>query len=161
MYSLDEDIYPIAFNQMQEFECGNDTMSNYLKQSAYHNHITYEENTTLVFRNGVLVGYFTLKMDTIDIPDMSFRATELTRIAVDIEYQTGGIGVTIMDYIKFLVNQLNVRYITTNALLEYLDWYMNRGFSVLSDEDIEDDSPTVYMYTDLYDEDAVDRYFDE
>ncbi|MDM5370461.1 GNAT family N-acetyltransferase [Bacillus bombysepticus] len=164
MYILDHSTYVAMFQQMQQFDCRNDSMSNYLKQSAYCNHIEYEENTTLVLKDGRLLGYFTLKMDTIDLDIEGvepLRTLEIKRLAVDKRFQQTGNGVIITHYIDTLTKQANIRYITTNALSEYSEWYMNRGFSLLVEEDIENDSPTLYMYKDLYDEEAVDRYYEE
>lgn len=161
MYILDEGTHEVFFEKIQQFDCRNDTMSNYLKQSAYCNHIEFEENTTLTLRDGELVGYFTLKMETIDLPSYSYPTLEIRRLAVGRDYQSSGIGVIITDYIDQVAKQFNIRYLTVDALSEYKEWYMNRGFSILSEEDIITESPTIYMYKDLYDEALVDDYFEE
>ncbi|MGG1146918.1 GNAT family N-acetyltransferase [Bacillus wiedmannii] len=161
MYILEPATHVALFEAIQEFNCNNDSMSNYLKQSAYCNHIEFEENTTVVLKNGDIVGYFTLKMDMIELPEHSFKALELARLAVDRRYQNKGIGVIIASYIEEVAKQSNNRFITVDALSEYKEWYMNRGFFILSEEDIITESPVIYMYKDLYDEALVDDYYDQ
>ncbi|MEI5919526.1 GNAT family N-acetyltransferase [Bacillus cereus] len=153
--------YKEYYQQIKGFNCKNESMNNYLKQSACCNHILFEENTSIVFYEDELIAYFTLKNDMIIFPSAQIAALEISRLAVDQSYQSKGVGKNIIDYIDMIAIQTNLRYITVNALLEKRIWYMNKGFNILSEEDIKQDSITVYMYKDLYDEEEVERFFDE
>lgn len=62
-----------------------------------------------------------------------------------------------------VAHTVNERYITLEALIERYDWYLKRGFiPLIEDEAIQANyDGLVFMMADLYDEELVDKYFDE
>jgi GNAT superfamily N-acetyltransferase len=165
-------IKPIELKDMeaiQNFDCNNASMNNFLKQEAYYYHIAREASTSLVYLNSQLVAYFTLTRSELNIESDEFEeithktSLDLARLAVQKEYQKNGIGTYIIDEIKKIGYMINERFITTDALYEYWKWYKKRGFEYLIEDEIKSDNNRglVYMIMDLYDERLLDEYFDE
>lgn len=148
------------FDKIQEFNCRNDTMSNYLKQSAYYNFAGYEENTTLVMFYEDLIGYFTLKMGEVNISDVFYPALEIRRLAIETTYQNRNTGGMVIEYIEDIAKQVNVRFIKLEGLKEYQKWYEKQGFELINSDDSINKVPTVSMYKDLHDERLLERYLE-
>lgn len=68
-----------------------------------------------------------------------------------------------LNMILDIANTVNERFITLEALIERYDWYVNRGFIPLIEEEATSSNPEglVLMMIDLYDEALVDNYFTE
>lgn len=165
-------IKPIELKDMeaiQNFDCNNTSMNNFLKQEAYYYHIAREASTSLVYLNSQLVAYFTLTRSELNIESEEFEeithktCLDLARLAVQKEYQEKGIGTYIINEIKKIGYMINERFITTDALYEYWDWYEKRGFDYLIEDEIDPNNNRglVYMIMDLYDEHLLDEYFNE
>lgn len=132
------------YSQYRVFNCGNSSMDNFLKHSAYFSTISKEAATSLVFYNDKLVGYFTLQRHETrkfeELDQMSFLYIE--RIAVSKEYQRIGFGEYILNEILKIARMTNERLIFLDALIEKLKWYETRHFikaieeeAILSNED--------------------------
>lgn len=159
---LTRENYERYIKEIHDFNGGdNFAISEYIRDEAYFNHITYKESTALVFRRGDLVGYFSLRVGSIDFPQESFPVLEVVRLATDEEHQREGIGTTILDYISNVATMSCIRYITLEALSEKKIWYMNRGFISLSEEEIETDFSYCYMCKDMYRDVLVEEYMEK
>lgn len=86
----------------------------------------------------------------------------LARLAVAKEFQSLGVGTYIINKIKEIAYMTNEKYIKTDAVFERWEWYRDRGFiSVIEDEtDPEKTTGFVYMIVDLFDEKLVDDFCD-
>ncbi|MET1249976.1 GNAT family N-acetyltransferase [Sporolactobacillus sp. STCC-11] len=159
------------FNQ---FDCDNTSLNSFLKRQAFFEHIDFKSRTQLVYRDSNLLAYFTLKeskieLDTTDTEDEEDSASEnlerhsldIYRLAVDNKFKNSGIGSSIMKYIVTLAKTVNKRYITLDAIYEYWKWYHKRGFEVASEDQVTNNETTIYMLMDLYDQDMIEKHYDE
>ncbi|MGG1339189.1 GNAT family N-acetyltransferase [Bacillus thuringiensis] len=160
MVMLDEDMYELWFEEIQKFNCSNDSMSNYLKQSAYYNYAEYEENTTLVIFDEWVFGYFTLKMGEIHLSNKCKPALEIKRLAIQNKEQNKNLGSMVIEYIEGIARQVNVRFIKLDGLKEYEGWYQKQGFKIIESNDLGNYTPTISMYKDLYDERLTEEYLE-
>lgn len=139
-------------------------MDRFLVDEAYIAHIEREASTTVVFYEGKLIGYFTLKRSMIRIEGIeeNIHALDLARLAVAEQYQGKGFGTYIINYIKQIAYLTNERFIQTDAVFERWPWYKDRGFEPVIEEELDPktNSDFVYMIMDLYDEQLVKEYFD-
>lgn len=155
------------YPQIQNFKCGNTSIENFLKQEAYYLTITKECSTTLVFNQSELVGFFSLRKSTLQVEVagelIDFPCLDIARIATSRSFQEKGYGTKILNRIFEIANTVNERYITLEALIERYDWYVKRGFiSLIDKEALQANSEgLVFMMADLYDEELVDKYFEE
>lgn len=155
------------FNQIQHFQCGNTCIGNFLKQEAYYLTITKECSTTLVFDQNELIGFFSLRKSSLSVEIageiIDFSCLDIARIATLNTVQKRGYGSAMLNMIFNIANTVNERFITLEALIERYDWYINRGFMPLIEEEEKNSNPEglVFMMVDLYDEALVDKYFDE
>jgi ribosomal protein S18 acetylase RimI-like enzyme len=151
---------------LQEFNCGNGSLNNFLKNEAYIAGILREASTSLVFYNKELVGYFTLKRTKLKIEGISEldedTSLDISRLAISHELQGSGIGTYVLDEIIKTAYRINERFITLDSVHEYWTWYRKNGFEYLIEEEVDKSSPSslVYMILDLYDEDLVEEYFE-
>jgi predicted N-acetyltransferase YhbS len=152
----------------KKFRCGNGSMDLFLETEAYPSHIERESSTTLVYDNNELIGYYTLRhinlsnlLPALD-PSEDQQVLDIARLAVKSEYQGQGIGKTIVETIIQMAIQLNERFIMLDALKEKWTWYKKHfEFDYLFLEDLECNSKIVTMIADLYDEDLVNKYYDD
>lgn len=155
------------FTQIQNFKCGNTSIENFLKQEAYYLTITKECSTTLVFDQSKLIGFFSLRKSTLNVEIageiIEFPCLDIARIATSNTIQKRGYGTAIVCKIFDIASTVNERFITLEALIERYDWYVNRGFAPLIEEEAVhiNREGLVFMMVDLYDEALVDRYFEE
>jgi len=159
-------ISDIDYLNYKNFFCGNSSMDNFLKESAYYLTITKQAATSLVWLENEVVGYFTLqnhqlKID-IPIPEL-IGSTHLyiERIAIRKDLQKSGIGTFILNYILEISSEINERFIFIDALIEKVEWYEHRHFeSLIGDEKSKSNKDgLVFMYLDLYNDSLVDSYF--
>ncbi|OJD95899.1 MULTISPECIES: GNAT family N-acetyltransferase [Bacillus cereus group] len=149
-------------DQINKFGVGNDfAMSDYLQNDAYFNYITFKESVVLVFEDGNLVAYVTVRPELLEFEkdelnifeeeeeETVFQTLEVLRIATDEKQQKRGIGTKVMDYISHVARISNIRYITLHAVSEKKYWYMERGFFSLSKEEIVTGFSYCYMYKDI------------
>lgn len=151
-------------DQVHEFKCGNGSMESFLKLEAYPSHIMREASTTLVFYEDKLAAYFTLHRSSIHVEHNSENTTidalALARLAVASEFQNLGMGTYIIRKIKEIAYMINEKYIKTDAVFERWEWYRDRGFIPVIEDEIDPEKTPgfVYMVVDLYDDKLVQEY---
>ncbi|WP_151778754.1 GNAT family N-acetyltransferase [Acinetobacter bereziniae] len=130
----------------QEFNCERDELNKFLIEDAFDYHDYGLTNTTLVFYNDELVGFFSLSSDKIiltnsekselalngEFPITYFPAVKVTKLAVDKKYARKGFGTIILELIVGVIyNQhIAVRFITLDAINspEVIKFYESNGF---------------------------------
>ena len=73
---------------------------------------------------------------------------KIGRLAVSHDYKGNSIGTAILDYIKeWFVdnNRTGCKFITVDAYRQSLKFYENNGFKYFTDEDIKEDTRTMYF----------------
>jgi GNAT superfamily N-acetyltransferase len=159
-------IKDVDYKQYRDFSCGNSSMDNFLKESAYYLTITKKAATSLVWLNDEIVGYFTLQTHQFktDIPISELNDSKhlyIERIATREDLQGRGIGTFILNYILELSSEINERLIFLDALIEKVEWYEHRHFENIINEEKIKSNPDglVFMYLDSYDDSLIDSYF--
>lgn len=161
------------------FTCGNSSIdtkifNSYaltLLQHAYAYQVTVD---------GIIVGYYMLKLRRIDLencpidnedisdyyvePCKECFSINIEYIAVATVYQHNGIGKAMIAHIiktaQLFSQSIPVRLLTLSALTEKYDWYAEIGFLPFSNLNLNNDSPTIEMYMDLLiAKDKLDEYF--
>lgn len=168
-YTLTQKIISIDdLAHLKKFKCGNGSMDLFLAVESYPSHIERESSTTVVYINDKLVGYYTLRhiklssLLTTITPEEDRDVLDIARLAVDIQLQGKYIGTAIMENILKMAVQLNERFIVLDALKEKWSWYAKKfDFEPLFESDIEGSGELVTMLIDLYDQDLIERYYDE
>ncbi|MPM60961.1 hypothetical protein SDC9_107815 [bioreactor metagenome] len=138
-------------------------MDNFLKHDALLANIQREATTTIVIDGEDCIAYFTIKEDFIEIEvdegkKEKISCLELARLAVSAEKQNCGIGSAVLAYVKNLAFAANAKYITTQALLEKVDWYNKHGFEEY-DKLGSGEQATSYMIMDLYDGEMEEEFY--
>ena len=130
--------------------------------------------TYLMEDEGAPVAYFSLANDRIGIEDFHdttsynrfrrkrfvnskrikhYPAVKICRLGVDISRQFAGVGTKLMNFIKLFFlddNKTGCRYITVDAHIDAVPFYMKNGFELLQDIQIgESSDSTVLMFYDL------------
>ena len=143
-------------------------MDSFLQYEAYISFLEREASTTLPYYYNELVAYFTLQRSQLEIQldgtvHQNSDALNLARLAVDNNFQGHGIGTYIIEHIKEIAYRVNERFIQTDAVHEKWEWYQARGFDYVAEDEIKTSNTDglVYMLMDLYDEDLIDKFFDE
>jgi GNAT superfamily N-acetyltransferase len=80
----------------------------------------------------------------------SYPAIKIGRLAIDLNFQSRGLGTSIMDFIKAMIlndNRYGCRYITVDAYRQSLKYYEKNDFHCLTSTDANED--TLLMYFDL------------
>ena len=120
------------------------------------------------------IAYFSLANDRIGIEDFHdttsynrfrrkrfvnskrikhYPAVKICRLGVDVRRQYAGVGTKIMNFIKFFFlddNKTGCRYITVDAHIDAVPFYMKNGFELLRDIQITESlDSTVLMFYDL------------
>jgi len=78
----------------------------------------------------------------------SYPAVKIGRLAVSADYQKNHFGTAILDYIKeWFVdnNRTGCKFITVDAYRQSLKFYENNGFKYFTNEDINEDTRTMYF----------------
>jgi hypothetical protein len=165
--------------KLKKFKCCDGQMEHFLVKEAYYYHIIGEGVTKLVINSDTseIIGYYTLKCDSIKIEDLEMRedsiyipCIEISRIAVVANLQRGSAGIHIgthlMGYIinsvtKNIASQTGCRFITLHAIKDKAQWY-NRdfGFEQIEDEKSIGCGKTVYMCLDITDKTKVNEYIE-
>lgn len=151
--------------QVQEFKCDNGSMESFLKIEAYpKSYIERSQYYLSVLRKSI-GGLFYIASITYqhhNLENTTKDALALARLAVAKEFQSLGVGTYIINKIKEIAYMTNEKYIKTDAVFERWEWYRDRGFiSVIEDEtDPEKTTGFVYMIVDLFDEKLVDDFCD-
>ncbi|KAB2951925.1 GNAT family N-acetyltransferase [Heliorestis acidaminivorans] len=144
-------------------DCGNESINQYLRTTALYDFYAKHRSTSVVYRGTDMVGFFTLSRDTIKIVNRQVMIVHY--LAVSDTVQKLGIGREIVEKIIYLAHVTNERYIFLEALkdddLRLISWYQDRGFFVVDRSYLENPSMvTVWMCLDLFDEESLNRLFD-
>ena len=73
---------------------------------------------------------------------------KIGRLAVSADYQKNHFGTAILDYLKeWFVdnNRTGCKFITVDAYRQSLKFYENNGFKYFTNEDINEDTRTMYF----------------
>jgi GNAT superfamily N-acetyltransferase len=149
---------------LKKFKCGNQSMEDFLSHDSYYYHLTREASTSLVFFNGELIAYYTIKHTPLKIfdKDQMDISLDIARLAVSKNYQSKGVGTFIVDKIIKTAIEVNKRYIIVDSLYEKWEWYKNNfGFDYLIEDDVLNERIVVSMIIDTYDQELIDKFFDE
>ena len=149
-------------DDVDSFNCGNNSINDYLKTKSLYDSLYREGSTTLAFDNSELVGFCTLSR--VNISQIDTEALLIQYLAVSSDKQDTGIGSTIIEYIVDVSLTTNERYIFLEALkddeLELIGWYKRRGFIITDEDELEDSTKSkVWMYMDLLDEESLEMIF--
>ena len=130
--------------------------------------------TYLMEDEGSPIAYFSLANDRIGIEDFHdttsynrfrrkrfvnskrikhYPAVKICRLGVDLSRQHTGVGTKLMNFIKLFFlddNKTGCRYITVDAHIDAVSFYMKNGFELLQDIQITESlDSTVLMFYDL------------
>lgn len=144
----------IDSEKISNFDCGNDGLNSYLKESAKSDSKLGINKTTLFFnRENELVGYYSLQSayfqvkehfdakllkeyptDDFTHREVNFPSIQINNFAVDKRFQRKGIGSKMMFklfysiYISVISSNLGVSLITLDSLPDVEDFYRHFGF---------------------------------
>lgn len=90
-------------HELDEFDCGVDSLNDYLKRRAASDQSSEKSRTYVVCRGNTVVGYFTLSAASIEAQDATIRAAKgqgaqpvpavlIGRLAVDLTERGRGVG---------------------------------------------------------------------
>jgi len=152
------------------FDCGDSDLNEFLLEDAKLFLEKRIANTYILEDEGRIAAYFCLLNDKVsrqevtnshwkDIKDSfpenkrfrSYPTIKIGRFAVALAYHGQHIGSTLMDHLKlFLKNEVSrsaFRYITVDAYLSAVPFYIKNGFVALTKK--EEDEHTRLMYFDM------------
>ena len=148
------------------FDCGDDDLNEFLKEDAFHYQKGKIAVTYLCFYMNVLVGYYSLSNDAIEIKgkakkildklkkrQRTYPTIKIGRLGIDNKFQRKRIGTMLIDVVvgTALVHSNNVgcRYINVDAYNQpdAIAFYNNNNFRMIKSKIKED--KTVLMYRDL------------
>ena len=161
---------------VKEFDCGDKDLNDFILNRAtlfdkYRLSVSYACSDA---ESGQLLAYCSLANDKVAVTDFkdkteynrfrkkqgfpnekrlkSYPAVKLCRLGVDKRAKGHQIGTTVLDYIKsmfFFENKAGCRFLTVDAYLNALPFYVKNGFRFMNSED--NDPHTRLMYFDLMD----------
>ncbi len=132
-------------SKIDNFDCGDTDLNDFLLHDALAYQEQYLAQTTILYFEDKLVGYYTLACDAIrlDIREKSlfhrekqiysYPAIKIGRMAFIKECQRQGCGTLILSIVIGLAHRLNkqgmgCRFITVDAYPKRIDFYLKRGF---------------------------------
>lgn len=158
------------------FKCTNGSLNRYLAEDAYYHDLMSLAKTKLVKiavskSEERTVGFFTLQLKKFTIQEdgdkEEYPCIYLKCIATDKNYEGRGIGTNVLNYIisqsKNFSDFVGCRCLLIDALTEDINWYRDRGFQFVDEDNVDDDilEPTIEMFIDFRNKSKVDNYFDE
>lgn len=154
---LDESVY------LNDFDCGDDDLNDYLKNDALKNQKSWLSVTRLMYSGEQLIGFYTVVPDTLhrgrielsdkiaDYPYQKYPAIKLARFAVDKKYQHQGFGKELMgDFFETARDAVWIeggRFITVDAKSGAVGFYSSYGFHPVASASRDDIVP---MYLDFF-----------
>jgi len=161
---------------VKEFDCGDADLNDFILNhaSAFQKHLLSVSYAYADPQTGHIWAYCSLANDKIAVTDFkdrtefnrfrkkrgfpnekrlkSYPAVKLCRLGVDVSVKGRQIGTTVLDFIKsmFVIeNKTGCRFLTVDAYLEAVPFYVKNGFRFLTQDD--DDPHTRLLYFDLMD----------
>lgn len=158
---------------ISSFNCGDDDLNDFILNESQHYRQARLAVSYVIERKDTLqvVGFFSLANDRVSISDFenksdfnkfrkkrfvnekrikSYPATKICRLGVDVSAKGLSLGTFILDFIKsyFVVdNKTGCRFITVDAYIDAIPFYLKNGFLPLSEE--ADADHTKLLYFDL------------
>ena len=132
-----------AKTNLKDFDCGDSDLNDFIKNDAIKYQLKYLANTTCVFFDNKLVGFYSLASDALNLESSekdtigknlrTYPAIKLVRMALDKTHQGAGLGTLIVEIIKGFAVDLNqkgiaIRFITVDAYPQKLGFYTKCGF---------------------------------
>ena len=158
-------------NELTDFDCGNESI-NKLVSDSFYPHILKQRQVHKLSYAGYRVGFYSVSVAGISLEESdapvadyyastpSFAAIVLNYLAVDKIVQGNGIGSAALKHIiaeaRALYAAWPVRLLILDALRSKLSWYLQHGFALLNQADMNGTSETVRMYLDLMPEEEKD-----
>ncbi len=160
---------------VEEFDCGNKSLNDFLNTEEV---AKYEEEdlgkTYLVFYQGALVAYFTVSSDKLRVSYLqtvksfskfaemklyAIPAIKIGRLAVAGDFQSRGIGRTLIAYIAGMAleigGKMGIRLLILQAKPESISFYEKCGFHLTREVGHERGKRNRTMYLDLHDLEGV------
>jgi predicted GNAT family N-acyltransferase len=166
IFLLDED------SPLETFDCGDAQLNDFLLNKAKAYQSAWLASTHLVKQADRLVAYFSLLNDKVEfdqpeergktlrnrfnrinkIPNAkrhwTYPAVKIGRLAVAKEYAGKGVGNRLLGTIQAIALQnesIACRFLTVDAYLPAIPFYLKNGFKYLSEEDINDKTRSLYF----------------
>lgn len=155
---------------LTSFDCGDSDLNEFLLEDAKHFLEKHIANTYILEDNENIAAYFCLLNDKVSRQEItrsrwktikdsfpegkrfcSYPAIKIGRFAVANEYQDKHVGSDLMDELKLRlkkeVSRSAFRYITVDAYISAIPFYIKNGFIELTEK--EEDEHTKLMYFDM------------
>lgn len=151
---------------VENFDCGDEEMNIFLREEASAEQAMGMNSTVLLYYQGSLAAFCSVCCDAIPLSDtereeegitVHYRAPaiKIARLGRDEKYHGLGMGQVLVDYVKDMASELSksrlgVRFITTDAYANRVDYYSCLGF-IPNQAARGRSSPTVSMRADIFD----------
>jgi GNAT superfamily N-acetyltransferase len=167
-----------ADDERPNFDCGDNDLNEYFEKDSRQGCLELIAVTYAVFKGDELVAFFSVSNDSLkkeEVGNSPFRrvvsdvprpkryssqpAVKIGRFAVAKDWQSNGLGKSILDYLKawFTIgNKIGCRFMIVDAYRQAIPFYQKNGFAFLSHGD--ETEQTRLMYFDLI---TVARIFSE
>jgi len=153
-------------NQCQEFKSTNGSLDEYLKTDACFRHLMCYENTKLIMLKEILVGYFTIEFKNVKNFDDEYGEVYpcvcLKFIVIAEKYEGKGIGTIILKHVVVesskIAKFIGCRCLFIDALTEDEEWYLDRGFQTIDEDNIDNPKETIKMFMDFRDNLILGEY---
>lgn len=157
-------------HNLNDFYCKYDSLNRFLKHNAYEEQKNNFNVTYLAIYDDIIVGYFSLLTDYIQLKKVNFPkeksfenapAIKIGRLAIDKKYERKGLGTSLLDVInnqiKDISNNVGIKYITVDAYVSARIFYENNEFEYILNIDKEkikkaekrDPTSSIVMYKDI------------
>jgi GNAT superfamily N-acetyltransferase len=165
-------------HDLSEFNCNHIDLNEFLQEKAYKQMAAKINVSYVILYQSKIIAYFTIAADSIRTKNIwpeddealkgkgitykSLPALKLGRLAVDLRYQNMGLGSYLLENIirkaQDLSESIGLRYITVDAYIPSLNFYIERYFILFPKEDKKirryhekpNENYTVSIYIDLY-----------
>jgi GNAT superfamily N-acetyltransferase len=147
------------------FNCGDEEMNTFLRVEAYAEQAMGMNSTVLLYYQGSLAAFCSVCCDAIPLSDAEREEEQITvhykapaikiaRLGRDLKFVGIGLGQVLIEYVKDMAHELStsrlgVRFITTDAYLQRVDYYGRLGF-IPNQAAHGRSSPTKSMRADIY-----------
>lgn len=168
--------YILLTSEVSNFDCGNDSINQYVRDSYFATLLQQCYAYEIVYRSFV-VGYYMITFRNVAFSDCTSEISDyqigsfkefiptlyINYLAVGKDYQKNNIGTKTLEKIITEARQwsdfLPIRLVTINAVPDKVEWYKKMGFAEMG-KDI--DNVNKYMYIDLIkNKKQLDDYCDE